>query len=105
MARYHRHSSLTGDFFIDEEYATSVPVTYRWIRDGKEGSILGNVDHPSFAALRDCLEGDGYIKTQRTCRNGDKVLKHFRVNDILFHPGDRFLSAAAFGAKLKFNNK
>lgn len=52
-------------------------------------------DHPEFAKLRDRLEHLGYIKTERTWWNGDRVLKPFALNGARFRKGDRFLCAAA----------
>lgn len=56
---------------------------------------ISSVDHPEFMALRDQLEQEGYIKTERQWWNGDRVLKPFRLNGVLFRTGEQFASAAA----------
>ena len=80
------------DFFIDPEYLTDVPVTYKW---GVGNSTLGHVDHPSFDALRRMLGETGRIKVQTQWWNGDRVLREFSLNDHKFSVGDQFSCAAA----------
>ena len=83
--------------YIDPEYCTDVPVDI--FLDGV-GS-LSFVDHPSFAALRKALHAKGYISVDLNCSNGDRVLKPFYLNQVLFQPGDRFVSAAAMRYQLR----
>jgi hypothetical protein len=52
-------------------------------------------DHPQFSLLRNQLDQQGYIKIERSCINGDTVLKPFKLNEWEFCTGDRFLSATA----------
>ena len=111
-------------FTIDENYITDVHIT-------KEYSILGDTpqeawteeltvkvlkglnkmtrhsveDHPEFAKLRDTLEQQGFISTQRNCWNGDRVLKKFELNGIEFKPGDKFVCAGAMRVGLTVAKK
>lgn len=66
---------------------------------------IQSVDHPEFMALRDRLEREGYIKTERQWWNGDRVLKRFRLNGILFRPGEKFACAAAMKFHLESESK
>lgn len=56
---------------------------------------LKNDDHPEFAELRNKLEEQGFISTQRNCWNGDRVLKPFKVNGALFYKDEKFHCGAA----------
>ena len=51
-------------------------------------------DHPEFTKLRNELEQLGYIKTERSWWNGDRVLQPFVLNNVLFHTADKFVSAS-----------
>ena len=85
-----------AEYNIDEKYLTDIPIIYSWVNeDGSTGSTMGSCDHPSFAALRDNLEHNGYIKTMRNCVNGDTVLIPFTLNNHLFKVNERFYSAPA----------
>lgn len=52
-------------------------------------------DHEQFAQLRDQLEQQGYIETQRQWWNGDRVIKSFKLNEWTFRRGHKFPCAAA----------
>lgn len=82
-------------FKIDEKHFSTVKVYIEWTQDGVEWATTYHVDHPSFAALRDMLESQGYISTKRNQINGDKVLTSFYLNDRKFMPGDSFHSAGS----------
>jgi hypothetical protein len=58
-------------------------------------------DHPEFAKLRNELEESGYIKTSRNSRNGDYVIKSFKLNDRIFKVNDRFLCGSAIKSDFK----
>lgn len=58
-------------------------------------SVTSSEDHPEFAALRNLLEKEGFIETQRNYWNGDTVLQSFTLNGKLFLKGHRFLCGAA----------
>jgi len=89
---------LPPEYFIDEEYLTSVPVKYSWVRgSGGKCSTGSHVDHPSFTALREHLGARGYIEMERGWWNGDKVLKPFKLNTYDFMPGEQFSSGSAMG--------
>jgi hypothetical protein len=62
---------------------------------------LSSKDHPEFTKLRDRLEADGYINTERGMWNGDRVLKAFYLNDKKFDIGDKFYCASAMGYWVK----
>ena len=64
-------------------------------------SSVHSEDHPEFAALRDKLEEQGFIKTQRNCWNGDTVLRPFSLNRKRFKKGDRFVSASPMKYELR----
>lgn len=97
---------LPKEYYIDDEYLTSVNVKYSWINGhGKKCSTGSSVDHPSFAALREHLDATGYIKIERKWWNGDRVLKPFKLNTYDFMPGDQFSSAGAMGVKFRVKQK
>ena len=58
-------------------------------------TVSGSRDHPDFAALRDLLEEQGFITTQRNCWNGDRVVKPFLLNGVEFKEGAKFPCAVA----------
>ena len=65
------------------------------------GTSTGNKDHPKFTKLRDKLEQNGYISTERRYWNGDRVLVNFSLNGLLFKKGDQFPCATAMNVRLK----
>ena len=72
--------------------------THRW-------SSTGSEDHPEYAKLRNELEAKGFIKTERSMWNGDRVLKEFTLNNVTFNPHETFYSAAAMEWTLKSKRK
>ncbi len=99
-------------FNIDEQYICDVTVRteHDFIKDrnnltnediikilkGYDKSVsISNKDHDEFTKLRNQLEQEGYIKTERGWWNGDRVLKPFKMNEWKFHKGHKFPSAAA----------
>jgi len=110
------------NFEIDSEYVTEVTVHQTYYRHaGKEtltseelveviknpvvGSSTSTEDHPEFARLRDQLEQQGYIDCQRNWVNGDRVLKLFTLNSVVFEPGEQFCCAGAMKYHLERNKK
>ncbi len=92
-------------FRIKKEYLTSVPYTVDSsiiLSDGftMEGKIQGSTDHPEFTKLRNNLEKLGYIKTERTYWNGDRVLKPFSINGMKLDKGQQFCCASALGNQI-----
>ena len=63
-----------------------------------------SIDHPEFTKLRNQLENEGYITTQRHCWNGDRVLKSFTLNGVKFKKDHKFCSAAAMKWTLEHGN-
>lgn len=99
--QYHLPLECPPIYTIKPEYFCSINQDFSWIdsKGCKSGILASHVDHPAFAALRNHLEGRGYIETQRTCGNGDRVLKPFYLNGKYFERGDKFLSASAMAVK------
>ena len=62
-------------------------------------------DHPEFASLRNTLEEQGYIRCERSWCNGDRVLKTFKLNGVLFRQREQFPSGAAMRHHLEFKQK
>ena len=58
-------------------------------------SSTGSEDHPEFAELRNILEAQGFIKTQRGWWNGDRVLKPFTLNGARFNKDEKFACGSA----------
>ena len=56
---------------------------------------ISNKDHDEFTKLRNLLEEQGYITTQRNCWNGDRILKSFKLNEWTFRKNHKFPCAAA----------
>ena len=103
---------MLRQFIIDEKYIDDVTVRieHDFVKDrnnptneelikmikGWDRSIsISNKDHDEFTKLRDQLEELGYIKTERSWWNGDRVLKSFKLNEWTFRKGHRFPCASA----------
>ena len=99
-------------FTIDEQYICDVTIRteHDFIEDrsnpthddiikilkGYDKSYsISNKDHDEFTKLRDQLEELGYIETQRSWWNGDRVLKGFKLNEWTFKKGEKFCCAGA----------
>ena len=104
-------------FTLDEQYICDVAVRteYDWIKDrnnithedlikilkGYDKSYsISNKDHDEFTKLRDRLEAEGYIQTQRNYWNGDVVLKPFYLNGWHFKKNYQFPCAAALQTRI-----
>lgn len=108
------------NFTIDEEYLTDITIVKEgnsYTDNGREPTpeellkllegrgnwrIVGHQDHPEFAKLRDELERLGYIQTERSWSNGDRVVKAFKLNGLIFSRGEKFCCAAALGCHIRF---
>lgn len=108
------------EFFIDEAYLCDITIVRegnRYTDNGREPTaeemlklikgegawrIVGTQDHPEFARLRDELEQLGYIKTERSWSNGDRVVKAFKLNGLILSRGVQFSCAVAMGCHLRF---
>ena len=103
---------MLKQFYLDEQYICDVTVEkkYDFIKDrnnitheelikilkGHDRMVsISNKDHDEFTKLRDHLEELGYIQTQRSWWNGDRVLKSFKLNSWTFRKGHGFPCAAA----------
>ena len=103
---------MLQQFFIDEQYICDVvfKTEYDFIKDRNNptpkdlitiikgydrAEAFGNKDHDEFTKLRQYLEDQGYIKTERGWWNGDRVLKPFMLNEWEFLEGSKFPCAAA----------
>jgi hypothetical protein len=97
-------------FRLKAEYITSVtdrkPIVFV-LENGEKvnGESIGFIDHPKFTELRDKLEMDGYIKTERSWSNGDRVLKPFKLNSITFKKDDKFPCASALSVIISVRKK
>jgi hypothetical protein len=115
---------MMSKFDLDTAYLTDVTVRQSWgmyahkkleeletdevikiLKGLDQCSSTSTVDHPEFAKLRDQLEQDSYIETQRGWWNGDRVLKPFVFNGVEFRAGDQFCCASAMSGHLKFAKK
>lgn len=107
-------------FTIDEKYIVDETVRREWsifegippekltheqlikIIKGEDRMVSTNVrDHPEFDKLRDQLEAEGYIKTERSFWNGDVVVRPFMLNEWEFKTGQRFFCAVALRLSIK----
>ena len=103
---------MDNKFYIDEQYICDVTVRteHDFIKDrnnithedlikilkGYDKSVtIGSKDHDEFTKLRNQLEEQGYIKTERNWWNGDRVLKPFYLNGWRFKKNHRFPCATA----------
>ena len=59
--------------------------------------VTGSDDHPLFKELRNTLEREGYIVCQRSWWNGDRVIKTFSLNGVVFVEGGTFWCGSAMG--------
>ena len=91
---------MLREFFIDEAFITDVTVRteHDFIKDRKNPTnedlikilkgwdksvSISNKDHDEFTKLRNQLEELGYIETQRSWWNGDRVLKSFKLKNCV----------------------
>ena len=113
---------MLRQFTIDEQYICDVTVRqeHDFIKDrnnpthddiikilkGHDKSYsISNKDHDEFTQLRNQLEELGYIKTERSWWNGDRVIKGFRLNEFTLKKGDKFLCAMAMQGSISFARK
>lgn len=108
-------------FELDPAYITDVTIKQTWsmyadkqpseltqdevvniLKGLDQCSSVTSGDHPEFTKLRDRLEQDGFIKTERSWWNGDRVLKPFVFNGAKFKVGEQFCCAAAMKGHLQF---
>jgi len=94
---------LAPEYVLPEEYFTDIHVGYEYIPSTSctKCSTTQTVDHPGFANLRNALESDKYITTERNWSNGDTVSKRFRLNSKWFEVGDKFPCAVAMHNHLR----
>ena len=102
---------------IDEEYLCQVTIFKDYMKDRPEDEQLiaklkghrfcstSSDDHPEFKKLRNQLEQDGFIKTERSWWNGDRVLKIFKLNGYEFRIGEQFPCGAAIKMHIEFGKK
>ena len=79
--------------YISKDKLVSLPMGYTWNTTG----WIYSEDHPAFTSLRNRLEKEGYIKTERNWSNGDRVIKPFYLNNMYFEIGEQFSCAPALG--------
>ena len=103
---------MLKEFYIDDQYIKDeiVRTEYDYIKDRKNPTnedlikilkgwdksvSISNKDHDEFTKLRNQLEELGYIETQRSWWNGDRILKSFKLNGWTMRKGHKFPCAAA----------
>ena len=97
-------------FRLKMEYITSIPEVKKMTFTFDDGQTLtgdahGTIDHPKFTELRDKLEKEGYIKIERSCWNGDRVLKPFTLNGMAFKLHEQFPCSGALDIRFKVKDK
>lgn len=97
----------TPRYRIRAEFLTSIAdeIICEQNETGTNWSSSGTVDHPSFTRLRNHLAAKGYIHMETGWSNGDRVLREFYLNDVLFEEGARFLCASAMKFTLENSEK
>ena len=97
----------TPRFRIKEDYLTSVAndIICEQSSTGSSWSSRATIDHPSFTRLREYLSRQGHIYLESGWTNGDRVLKEFYLNDVLFKVGEKFLCASAIKYTLASREK
>ena len=98
------------DNYVKYKYDTTKELTNEQLVDILvNGNIayksFGIKNHPEFEKLRDQLEELGYIRTSRNSSNGDRVLKTFKLNDMIFDEQTTFYCAAALKNMIEVRNK
>ena len=113
---------MLKEFFIDEQYITDVTVRtetsllsnpenpthedlIKIIKGHDKMVSISNKDHDEFTKLRNTLEEQGYIKTERGWWNGDRVIKGFKLNGFPLKKGERFYCAAAMKGSFSLAKK
>lgn len=99
---------IEHDFIKDRNNLTNEDLIA--ILKGCDRSVsIGHKDHDEFTKLRNQLEEQGYIKTERSWWNGDRILKSFKLNEWTMRKGGTFYSAAAIKTAIscarKYNRK
>lgn len=92
------------------KYDTTKELTHEQLVDilvnGNElYSTTWHIDHHKFTELRFLLEDLGYIKVERLWKNGDRVLKSFKLNGKVFKKNEVFPCAAAMSMRLTYKGK
>jgi len=90
---------------LKREYISDVVDAKHMTLNMYDGSTIsgmshGIIDHPEFTKLRNILQQEEYISTERSWVNGDRVLKPFSLNTLKFKIGDQFPCAAALDVRL-----
>jgi hypothetical protein len=93
------------EYLIDTSYLDSVFAGHKCVTSetGSSHSSIKHVNHPAFTTLRKHLAERGYIHIESNWHNGDVVLHAFKLNDVMFYPGEKFCCASAM--KYYLNNK
>ena len=106
--------SCICDVTIRKEWSMYAHIPYDELTDEQFLKILkgedrctstGSEDHPDYAALRNELETQGYIRCERGWWNGDRVTTPFKLNGVLFRRDDKFPSGAAMKHHIEFKRR
>ena len=95
-------------FTIDIEHCTGVQDIRYWVNmenptpedlikilKNEHIMSIGTADHPEFTKLRSELEKLCYIRVERGWWNGDRVIKPFILNEVLFKKHATFFCGSA----------
>ena len=85
---------------INLKYFTDEYINYRW--HGADGTgVTYSCDSACFSEVRRLLGKRGYLYLEENWKNGDRVLRPFYLNRMLFDVGDKFVCAAAHHYTMK----
>jgi len=93
------------DFIKDRNNPTHEDLIKILKGEDKGFRSISHKDPNEFTKLRNLLEEQGYIKTDRGCWNGDRVLKGFKLNEWTFKKGHKFCCAAAMSSSISCARK
>ena len=85
---------------IDLRFFTDEYINYRWYGDDGVG-VTYSRDSACFNEIRMRLSKRGYLHIEDGWSNGDRVIKPFYLNRMLFDIGDKFVCAAAHQYTMK----
>lgn len=93
-------NKITHHSLLENEHDPTPQDLIKIIRGEDKMTSFESIDHPVFNELREQLAAGGFIKVDRSSWNGDTVLSTFRLNGVVFSPGNRFPCASAIKYEL-----
>lgn len=94
-----------GNRYTDNGHEPTAEEMLKLLKGEGEWRIIGHEDHPEFKKLREELGRLGYIDIERSCINGDRVRKSFKLNGYIARKGWQFSCATALGCHFSFLRK